>query len=352
MSESVSSTENTSLKPVDPTVEGSLEWSLLTVADLPELAELRLAIDYFDRPVESVDFESMMALWIDPLQEAERNAIVGRNTSGSIMSYAWNRVDVDDPNNLKVWLDGGSHPAVRRQSLDRKLLAWQIERVLDWMHEPGHEWAENISCCRHVNASNEIYQKTAERVGMKPYRWYLDMAIELADKNFTIADTENIAIVPWDDSYCDSALACHNRAFSTRPGSHPVLLDDWLASYNRLDSKPEWSWLALSGEQVVGYAISSVAEPRSADDTMGGWTDRLGVLPEYRGRKIASNLLLASLGSFKQAGCSWAGIGVDTEKPKAACDAFTRLGYEVEDAVILYATQLSKDMRSPLGLLE
>lgn len=338
-------------EPVDVMIDGSLSWATLNINDLPELVELKLAIDYFERPFEAWGFEEFMALWVDPLQEADRNAVIGRDSAGTAVAYAWNRVDVDDPNQLKVWLDGGIHPTIRHLDLSRRRLAWQVERVGQWMNEPEHEWAEEITCCKHINANNEMGQAVATQVGLEPFRWFMDMSLDLSHRRrHNIPDLGSVQIIPWDENLSDKTRQCHNLAFSTRVGSHFVDEENWYASYNRPDSRTDLSWLAIDQSEVVGYAISSIVETDDGDP-LGGWTDRLGVRPDYRGRGIASALLQQSLKSFAEAKCSWAGIGVDTETPESSKRIYSRLGYQLDDAVILYQRVLTQDMDFPLGLL-
>jgi ribosomal protein S18 acetylase RimI-like enzyme len=68
-----------------------------------------------------------------------------------------------------------------------------------------------------------------------------------------------------------------------------------------------------------------------------GWTDRLGVRPCWRGRGVASALLLRSMQSFYEAGLDAAGIGIDSERPPLTSGHYQRLGYQVVSLVLLHA---------------
>ena len=73
-------------------VEGTLEWAALTEADLPQLAELRTAIEYFDDPVERQDLAQLSESWSFPGGDPGFNCTVGRDKGGTIVAYGWNHV--------------------------------------------------------------------------------------------------------------------------------------------------------------------------------------------------------------------------------------------------------------------
>mgnify|MGYP000948792554 CR=1 FL=1 len=47
-------------------VDDLLDWSFLSFDDLPELAELRAAMEYYDDPVQTMGYEDLVADWDRP----------------------------------------------------------------------------------------------------------------------------------------------------------------------------------------------------------------------------------------------------------------------------------------------
>ncbi len=131
----------------------------------------------------------------------------------------------------------------------------------------------------------------------------------------------------------------HNAAFRSRRGAHDVESADWEMSLARPDSRADWSWIARAtadpGAGVIGYALNSmIRDPESGQSQ--GWTERFGVRPEFRSAGLGRALLAASMHSFEENGCTMAGIGVDTDDPRAAESLFGALGYQFDDRLVLY----------------
>ncbi len=353
MTSSSEVTRTGSLEPdttYDSMVEGSLGWAALAEADLVELAELKRVIDYFDQPFETVDIDEIEQRWLDPVQAASRNAVVGRDRAHTMVAFAWNRIERSEPVS-KIWLDGGVHPALRHQEMERRRLAWQLERAAAWLHESEQDGIDEVICCRHIKASNDRFRATAESVGLRPFRWYVDLLLDFRkDKSDWVSDIGSILVAPLAPDHVEAARIAHNTAFETRPGTKPLSQNDWAEVLNSPECRPDWSWVALDRGEVVGYAVNAVTV--NDEDERGGWTTMLGVLPQYRGRGIALSLLQASISSFKEADCLWAGIGVDTENPSSAVDGYGRLGYRPEVEIVLYTRHIKRSTPFPLGLFE
>ena len=99
--------------------------------------------------------------------------------------------------------------------------------------------------------------------------------------------------------------------------------------------RPDWSWVAVQGQEAVGYALSGVDDAAALDGVVEGWTERLGVHPSHRRRGIASGLLERTMVSMARSGCPGAGIGVDTVDAALPEVLHGSLGYEARDALVL-----------------
>ena len=85
---------------------------------------------------------------------------------------------------------------------------------------------------------------------------------------------------------------------------------------------------------MVGYAINSAAP--IADGQTAGWTERLGVIPAWRGQGVATALLQRSARTFLEAGYVGAGVGFDTADPDLGESLYSALGYDLVDAVVAH----------------
>ena len=121
-----------------------------------------------------------------------------------------------------------------------------------------------------------------------------------------------------------------NIAFADHWGSTPTPSHTWKSMVRGFGSLIEHSFIALdTDDRVVAYSLN---HRYSADDeTLGrrdGWIDNLGTLPEWRGRGLASALIVRSLHAFAEAGLTHASLGVDSESLTGAIRLYKSLGFE------------------------
>lgn len=337
---------------MDPFVEASLDWSALVIDDLPQLAELCAAIEYFDDPVEGQGLEDLVEAFTAPGAQASANAVVGRDKGGTIVAYGWNLVRGSDHRTPKIWLTGGVHPAWRHQHIGTRLLAWQLERAQEWIDElvakPELEVLGPLWVGCHVDTRQPSALELMTSSGLVPERWYTDLHRVFYEPDGTpiplppVPDLGGLQVVPYHPALSEKVREAHNEAFASRRGTHSVSAESWAQSLARPAARPEWSWVAMDGNEVVGYALNSAYEQDW--DSQGhseGWTDRLGVRPLWRRHHLGEALLIASMRSFADAGLMGAGLGVDVEDPERSLQLYERLGYEAEEMVVLCSTTIS-----------
>lgn len=327
---------------MDPMVEANLSWSPLQWEDLPELAELRAAIEYLDDPVDRQGLDDLEEYFDAPDAEAAANAVVGRDKGGTIVAYVWNHPE-GEPVHDHIWVDGGVHPAWRHRHIGRHLLTWGLARAQEWHAELTELSDVPVPPLRVVGYADEKLHAAGhllEQAGLRPEAWYFDMhrsfAVHPAPDDLPVV--EGVVLQPFTLDRSEAARAAHNAVFAARVGSRPVSGEDWDASLARPSARPDLSWVFLDGDDVVGYAMNSVDTPLNGEEAGAGegWTDRFGVLPAYRHRGMGLALLQASVHSFARAGLTGAGLGVDTEDAERAVALLTRAGYEHDEMVVRY----------------
>lgn len=314
-----------------------LTWRPLTRDDLGELSELLTAIEHLDDPAGRHSLDDLIELVNQHRSDPATSTIAGR-FGESLVAFGWNVVMPEDIDPRRVWLMGGVHPGWRDKRIGRLLLTWQFEQARAWYRETREPDHGQLAMLIDVDEKLSVRRDLYERAGMLPRQWLADMhcafdSTELVD----VPAPRGIRLVLYDASYAERARNAHNDAFAGLWGAQEVSGVEWQESMSRTSARPEWSWLALDGDLVVGYAINS-AHPQdwAAQGFSEGWTDRLGVRPEYRGRGIAKALLAASMRTFRAAGLDGAGLGVDSDNPTGAVGLYRALGYVSADTVIRY----------------
>ncbi|WP_022910312.1 GNAT family N-acetyltransferase [Aestuariimicrobium kwangyangense] len=329
----------------DLMVEPMLEWSPLTLTDVDELAELAEACAWLDDPVDRPSGDQLREDLSDPRSEPERNGVVGRDRSGAMLAAGWLLVRRDDADLPRIWLNWLIHPQARHRQIGHHLVRWLTERGCEWGLEAG---VESLWLGSYVDTKLTLRRDSLIAAGFTPERWFADMHLSFDEVDpHALPDElcDGVTIVGFDpERHTEQVRIAHNLAFADLPGAKSVGRLDWERSLSGASSRPEWSFVALEDDRVVGYALSSAYQQDwDAQGWSEGWTDRIGVLPSHRGRRLGQALLRRVLISFADAGLEGAGLGVDTggadsaEQGSAAVSLFARLGYQEADSVVLYS---------------
>lgn len=312
---------------MEPYVGRHLNWRALTEDELVELDSLRAQIEVLDDPAVS-SLERLVGM--DDVTDLAENSVGGWDDYGSLLAYGWNVVE--DEGVPKVHLLGGVHPTHRYLGIGRSVLEWQERRAVEWRdeHRPGE--AVWLGC--YVDHAQTGLGKLLEKLGFGQERYFYDMHRALDHLPEMLA-VEGVRIERFDQRHSEDLLDLHNICFRDTLGTRRVGRQGWQESLARDSFRPGWSWVALVDDAPVGYALSGLDEDLALDGARYGWTDRVGVHPEFRGRGIAIALLQRTLVAMAEDGCDGAGIGVDTTDPASPGVLNQKLGYEARDGLVL-----------------
>lgn len=307
-------------------------WKPLTRHDLPELADLVAAIEYLDDTLERHSLADLEGSFDDPDADTAHNTVLVRH-NGTAVAYGWNNCCAPDDPQRRVFLVGGTHPSWRNRGVGSVLLAWQVERAREWYaatYRGGFSPLELVAVSDQRNGSEN---RLLQQAGFVAQHWFHDLH-QFFDPEapvLHVAATPGVEIVDWQPARSEQVRLTHNACFADRPGAHPVTAQEWIESLQTPSVRLDLSWIALAGDEVVGYAINSVPE---SDDGIG-WTDRLGALVKWRNRGLLSALLATSLNSFRAVGLQGAGIGVDSDSASGV-RPYEALGYAVAETLVWY----------------
>lgn len=320
--------------------DAGLEWRPLAFDNLSEVSGLLTAIEHYDEPGDRHSLEQLEEAYRDANRPPEQSALLGRLPGGQAVAYGWNYVEPDDINPRRVYLTGGVHPGFRGRGIGRALLAWQMDRARDYDRETRRPEFGPLQQVCFVDDHLVDRRDLLHAAGFSPLRWSVDMTMVFGPAAADTAWPSGVEMVPYEASMSEQVRQCHNRCFAAKPMAQPVPEDAWQRSLRRSSFHPEWSWVARDVETgaIIGYALNSGYESDWTEQGHSeGWTDRLGVLPEHRGRGIAGALLQSSILSFRRAGLEGAGLGVDLFHATAGRGVYERVGYHAARTTIMYA---------------
>lgn len=321
-----------------------LAWRPLVRTDLLELFGLLTAIELHDDPSERYSLDSLYEHYDTAGAAPTENALVGWAGETPI-AYGWNCVGLYDTDPRRVWLIGGVHPGWRRLGHGRRLMEWQLTRAREWDTQTREDRTRSsdafgpLQVIGNVDALQADRNRLFRRYGFDAVRWYADMSRPLDGALPPVELPTGFEIVGYAPTMSEPVRLAHNAAFADHWGSQPVATQAWRTDYARSSFRADWSFVVRTeAGQVAGYAMSSAYQQDwDASGIRDGWTDRLGVRPEFRGRGIARALLARSMQAFAEAGLDAAGLGVDADNPTGAFSLYQSMGYTAGDTVIRYA---------------
>lgn len=193
-------------------------------------------------------------------------------------------------------------PAARRRGLGTHLMAWAEDAAGDATLVVATE-----SCgpdAERLYARYGLVRTFAESV----------LRHELAGLP-SIAPPPGVSVTPMDKNDATHLYAAYVRSFADRPGFVEPTAAAWLGE---LRADDEWrrdlSLLATVRGEPVGFV-----------NVLGRWIDQVGVVPEWRGRRLGAHLTVQALRALAVEGEDPVWLAVNVDNP--AADLYARLGF-------------------------
>lgn len=319
-----------------PPAHLELTWRPLQTTDVDALFDLIQTIEDADRTPQRETRDEIVELFEGSWKDMHRDSLGGFDETGTLRAYAVVEVKPGDERTVRAFLRGGVHPQWRGRGLGRALLSWMEGRGRQKLAESGKDVPGRLATYIEERARDQ--RRLYAAAGFSPVRWYTDMRRDLSLPLPEVTLSDDVRIVDWTPDLDDAVRRAHNEAFADHWGSEPHTPESWRHDPHMV---PEWSFVALAGDAVAGYAISGRYEPDW--EPLGytcGYTGLLGVRRAWRGRGVAAALLRATMEAYRRDGMQYACLGVDTANPTGAHGLYARLGYEATHGQVLYSVEL------------
>lgn len=309
-----------------PALPDGLTARPLAAADVAPVAAVLAAAEQVDDTGEYPDAEDLAEWWTGWGVDLARDGLAVCDASGLVVGY----VTVMAPRNFRgafaIYLEGRLRPDQRGKGAGRALLQWSLTRG-DEIHaeqNPG----ETARLSVPVPEKMESLASLARRAGLSAERWYRQMQRPLTDLPEP-REVAGVELVPFSWDRDDEVRRAHNASFTEHHGSAERDADAWQSMFTGQRSfRPELSVLALEAGAVVGYVLAYVYE---ADTAATGITEthfgQIGILPQARGRGLASAVITAALRAGAENDCKRAGLEVDTDNVTGALRLYESLGF-------------------------
>ena len=302
-------------------------WRATRDDDVESIATLLSAMAERDHPDWSETADEIAETFGHSYVDVARDSVVAEYADGRMIAHGMAMRAPEPVDYARVWLSGGVHPEHRGRGLGWQLLAWQTARAEQLLAEldltiPG--WVLSYAADRSPE-----HGRLLERAGYSPSRYFTTLHAELAGAALEPRDLpDGMRLEPWSPRFSEGARAAKNAAFADHWGSQPATREGWESWQGLPTFRPELSRVALAGDEVVGFITTDVNEEDWA--RMGrssGYIGLVGTVREWRGKGLASALLVDVMRAYRAQGLELAVLDVDTANPTGALGVYERLGF-------------------------
>jgi mycothiol synthase len=331
-------------RPRPPSGRGAgVVWRPAARDDVDELLAFHADVARVDHPnwVESRDevVETFELPHIDPV----RDTMLAVGADGRILASGSAVCPPGRETLVRSIVLGAVRPEARRRGLGRALLGWQLARAREQLAESGEPlpgWIMGYADERAPDAAALL-----ERNGLSFRRSFFTLERDLEAPVDAVAEPGGVRIVAWDDKWSESTRLACNAAFVHHWGSQSTSVESWTAMTSSERFAPDLSFLAVADDDdghrvVVGFVLAI----RNEGDWAGqGFTSAyvriVGVVREWRGRRVARALLVRHLEATRASGLERSTLDVDAENPAGALGLYSGLGYEVAHTHLNYVLE-------------
>jgi len=306
--------------------------------DAADLSALFTAVDTAEGLEEVLGPQGTRRQLAHPGLDRRRDTLVVLDAGGVIRGFVWIWVKRDgDSARAIIWIE--AHP--EHTGLEPFLLAWAEATARPHLGPAGGPGRRYIR--QHVEEHRERRRRVAEEAGYRHQRTFIEMWRPLTgDLPTPTPLPPGIASVPWSPDLAEGARLATNEAFASHWDSMPTTPEDWQARVcDDPNFRPDLSRLATDGGRVVALVTASVDREHNARHGVAEvWVERVGTVPAYQRRGLATSLVGEVLRAAAAAGLTRAGLGVDQDNTTQATAVYERLGFAATRRTLAYVRDL------------
>lgn len=297
--------------------------------DFPALSDLISAVNSHDDFDWRPTADELAHDWAAPHAnfDANRDAIVIDDGARLVAAgwVGWAERDGKVVHDLETWV----HPAHRRHGLGRRLLAWLEDRA----HASVADGSGGPAGLPHVLGgglitTNGAAAAFAADAGYATIRYGFQMRrpLDLPIPEVPLPEgLELRAVLPeqhraiWDADV---------EAFEDHWEARVRTEHDFVRTFTDPNFDPTMWQVAWDGDQVAGSIINQISpEQNERNGIAMGWLEHVSVRRPWRGRGLASALVVRSLQIHRDRGMAVAALGVDAENPTGALRLYEKFGF-------------------------
>ena len=224
------------------------------------------------------------------------------------------------------------HPLQRKKGVATELIHRAIRHA-------GESGSKVVQVC--ISQNNLPAENLAARLGFEFIRHFYELRLDLNNVRLPAVEPSGYIIRSLGPDEADKLTHIQNRAFADSWGFNANTPEEIAYRINLSGCAPENIIMAYQGNRPVGYCWTRImTEKNPAAGGLKGEIHMLGVDPDYRGKGIGRDVLLAGLADLKSKGVSIVELTADGEEP-VALGLYESMGFEVCSRIEWYEKKLT-----------
>lgn len=295
--------------------------------DLEHLRRLKIELEKRDPAPDPWSLQGLEGILSLPNRLLESNAFVAE-LKETLLAFLKLKLELDIGRAVLVLV---VHP----HSWDKGVLLSLIQRAVMRARELE---AKRV----HINVRSVCpeLKSVLLKLGFRSIRRYIELRLDLSKAPIPDAPRKVVHIRFFKRGEDDRLAWIQNRAFGGSWGYSSNTVQDITDRTALPRFSPRNVLFAFDGERLVGHCWTMITPSQKFPYRSSGRIFMIGVDPEYRGRGIGKQLLLAGLSYLKRRGIHGVDLTVDSQN-KAAYNLYRSVGFRHQTSTLWYEVSLT-----------